>query len=66
MRINVGIEVKPWDVPNYIVVIPGNSAASGGIAIGDVDAQVLAQMCDTFRAEVFRKAGKSDPVVTKR
>lgn len=27
----------------------------------DVPAEDLAEMCDAFRAEVFRKAGKADP-----
>lgn len=30
-------------------------------SIKDIDAEVLSEMCDQFRASVFQKAGKKDP-----
>ena len=30
-------------------------------ALAEVDAETLATMCEDFRKEVFRKAGKADP-----
>jgi hypothetical protein len=30
-------------------------------SLKEVDAETLAKMCDDFRAEIFRKAGKPDP-----
>jgi hypothetical protein len=31
-------------------------------SLKEVDAETLAKMCDDFRAEIFRKAEKPDPV----
>jgi hypothetical protein len=56
----INIPLKPWVTPNFVV---GDTAPTRGAAwpLKDVDAEVLAQLCDDFRAEVFRKAGKDDP-----
>ena len=60
------IELKPWMVPNYCIqVVPPRRRQDIQEAptypLAEVDAETLAQMCDDFRAEVFRKAGKPDP-----
>lgn len=63
----VALEVKPWIVPNFVLIeTPPGLRQDGwkpmpGMALKDVDPDVLSQMCDQFRTEVFEKAGKQDP-----
>jgi len=68
------IELQPWMTPNFITgVMPVgkrqdgfNPDAAPKWHIGDVDAETLAEQCDRFRAEIFRKAGKIDPADNSR
>ena len=55
MAVKLGIDVKPWIVPNFVIV------GSMSLSLDVVEPDVLAQLCDEFRAEVFRKAKKADP-----
>lgn len=61
------IEVQPWLVPNFVTgKMPAGNRQDGIVeppkwALSDVEPDVLASMCNAFRAEVFRKAGKPDP-----
>jgi len=61
------IQFRQWVVPSFCVQeLPPRPRQDGlkdapSWALSEVDADVLAQMCDDFRAEVFRKAGKADP-----
>jgi hypothetical protein len=64
----VRISVTPWIVPHHILLelpykrTPGSAPREAtAIPLESVDPQVLAQMCDQFRATVFEKAGKEDP-----
>ncbi len=63
----IRLKLKPWNSPNYVIAeMPPRLRQDGwtepaGIPLAEVDADVLAQMCDAFRADVFRKAGKPDP-----
>lgn len=67
MSANVKIELLPFGTPNFVIlVMPPDSPAvprgdSPKLALKDVDAQALADLCDQFRAEIFQKAGKPDP-----
>lgn len=61
------VELRPFGVPNFVtqVVLPGKRQE--GIkeprthALSELDANTLSDMCDDFRLEIFRKAGKEDP-----
>lgn len=61
------IELLGFTVPNYAIQkMPPRSRQEGMIeapkyALADVPAEDLASLCDQFRGEVFRKAGKADP-----
>ena len=61
------IMLNPWIVPNYVTAKMAPRPRQEGFQEGpkwhlsEVDADTLAEQCDKFRAEVFRKAGKSDP-----
>ena len=61
------LDLHPWTVPNFCIVKMPSRVRQDGLgeapkfALAEVDAETLAQLCDDFRAEVFRKAGKPDP-----
>ncbi len=63
----LGIELNPFLTPNFVIVRqkPGlrqhGFKKSRSVAIRDLDADTLAGLCDEFRRDVFRKAGKEDP-----
>ena len=64
-----GIEIPrlPWNVPNFVLLQGPVGRRQDGpqqgmtLPLASVQAEVLAEMCDEFRAEIFRKAGKVDP-----
>ena len=66
-KVSQSFEVQPWLVPNCVIFKMPSRPRQDGIpeapklALSECDSATLAQMCDAFRAEVFRKAGKSDP-----
>jgi len=43
---------------------PAGMVESPKFRLEELDAPDLAKLCDDFRAEVFRKAGKQDPNTT--
>lgn len=47
--------IQPWPVPDFALI------DDQSVALADIDAGVLDQMCCDFRDEVFRKAGKENP-----
>jgi len=67
------IELQPWTTPNFITgKMPVgqrqdgfNQDAAPKWHVRDVGAETLAEQCDRFRAEIFAKAGKSDPANVK-
>lgn len=63
----VKMKVQPWATPNYVRLVAPPSTRQEGLKeapalhVKDVDAEVLSQLCDDFRATVFKEAGKEDP-----
>lgn len=63
----VKMKAQPWPTPNYVSLVQPVAARQDGwkdnpkLHVKDVDAEVLSQMCDEFRATVFKDAGKEDP-----
>ncbi|MHB1260359.1 MAG: hypothetical protein ACYC2H_01450 [Thermoplasmatota archaeon] len=61
------VELLGFTVPNFVIQkMPPRSRQEGmaeapKYALADVPAEDLASLCDHFRSEVFRKAGKADP-----
>jgi hypothetical protein len=61
------VDLNPWMTPNFVTGKVSPRARQEGMTegpkwhISDVDADTLSQMCDDFRAEIFKKAGKADP-----
>lgn len=62
------IKLRPFTVPNFAIQVAGPVRRQDGFRespsypLSEVDAETLARMCDDFRAAVFAKAGKPDPV----
>lgn len=65
------VELLGFTVPNFVSQkMPPKSRGEGFVeapkyALTDVPAEDLASLCDHFRAEVFRKAGKADPAAER-
>lgn len=63
------VETVPWITPNFVrIQMPARPRQEGvnfkdseGFRLEDVDVDTLSEMCDQFRADIFRKSGKKDP-----
>lgn len=70
MSLEQKIKLQSWLTPNFVrFVMPPRKRQDGfqetpGLPLKEVDADTLAALCDEFRAEVFKKAGKTDPAST--
>lgn len=64
MKVQLEFEIKPFTTPNDVRrlrnAMPTEDAE--GISLSDLDAQTLDRLCDQFRDDVFRKAGKTRPL----
>jgi hypothetical protein len=62
------IQLQPFRTPNFaLAVMPPSKRGDGFVQapsypLRDLDASELSDMCDAFRAEVFEKARKADPM----
>lgn len=67
----VKIDLLPFTTPNYVLQRMPPRPRQDGLTFApkyplcDVPADDLAALCDQFRAEIFRKAGKSDPAASQ-
>lgn len=69
MKATIEIELQPFTVPNFVRPAPkqrakGENVSSdetAAIALSDLSATTLDMMCDDFRREIFKKAGKQQP-----
>lgn len=68
--VNIKLKIKPFSVPSYVSVDTGIvSLKQDGIQplpsyeLKDLDEDTLSDLCYEFRAHVFLKAGKQDPMV---
>lgn len=65
---SIKVDLCPWSVPNFVRLrTPARPRQEGikpdseGLPLSVVPVEALVQLCEEFRAEVFRKAGKPDP-----
>lgn len=66
MKANIEVPIQPFSIPHFVrrdkkAAGPGDPEAEAAFELSAVDAQTLSALCDQFRAEVFKKAGKADP-----
>ena len=67
MKVNIEVDLIPFKTPNYILVRqkPGKKEdgfkEATNLPLRELDSLTLAKLCDDFRAEVFKKAGKQQP-----
>ncbi len=65
----INMKLKPFQTPNFVSLdLPprprqaGFNAEPPTLPLKELDAEALSALCEDFRAEVFRKAGKVDPL----
>jgi hypothetical protein len=68
MNLKIDLEIEPFKAPGAVFLVnpPGKKEDGfdykfGTIPTARLDAAVLSELCDKFRAEVFARAGKDDP-----
>ena len=66
MTIEALIKLQPFRVPNFVLTDPKIGKREDGFyekpkyALNELDAATLDLLCEQFREDVFRKAGKMD------
>jgi hypothetical protein len=68
---DITIRIKPLAVPSHAFInLPGMGDGPGGrgdnvhrIPLKDLSEEALDELCQNFRAGVFRVAGKQDPTL---
>ena len=69
MKVNIEIELKPFNVPNFVVIVDNkeHSRTEGAatLTLSEVGSENLHIMCNEFRASVFKKAGLAEEDETK-
>lgn len=62
MKARVSIEVRPFNVPDYVTLIADQGDTTvASVQLTELEADALSALCELFRAEVFKKARKTDP-----
>ena len=67
MKVHIEIKLKPFTTPNYVLVDESAKPKDQGFSeskkfsLSELDAATLSSLCDEFRREVFKKAGKREP-----
>lgn len=68
MKAVIEIELQPFTVPNFVLPVEKVGKREDGFKesrsfpLSEIDAITLSAMCYEFRREVFRKAGKDQPI----
>lgn len=67
MKVTLQVELQPFQTPNFVLAVPKPRKREEGMKeatsypLSDLDALTLHKLCEQFRDEVFRKAGKEQP-----
>ena len=67
MEVNVKIKIKPFRVPNNVIIEGPPVAKEDGfkpaesMPLSALDASTLGEMCEAFTRGVFERAGKQRP-----
>ena len=66
--VQIKMQIRPFSIPAFVrIETPPRPRQDGlqespSMALEELSAEVLSSLCDEFRAAVFAKAGKADPV----
>ena len=66
------VDLLGFTTPNFVIQkMPPRPKQDGLVeapkyALSEIPAEELSSLCDHFRAEIFRKAGKPDPKESQR
>ena len=64
IKLDSHIEVQPFRVPNFAMLkktVSTDLDRDEKVPLAAISAEDLERLCDNFRSEVFRKAGKEFP-----
>lgn len=67
MKATLQVELQPFQTPNFVRAVQKPGKREDGMQeapcypLSDLDSLTLDKLCNAFRAEVFRKAGKEQP-----
>ena len=67
MKATLQVELQPFQTPNFVRAVAKPGKREDGIQeapsypLSDLDPLTLDKLCNEFRDEVFRKAGKEQP-----
>ena len=67
MKATLIVELQPFQTPNFVRAVAPPGKREDGMQetacypLSDLDSGTLDRLCNEFRAEVFRKAGKEQP-----
>ena len=67
MNIETKVKLQPFRTPNFVLVESHVAPRQQGLvespkyALKDLDEATLDLLCDQFREDIFKKAGKQDP-----
>ena len=67
MKATIQVELQPFTIPNYVRSVERPGKKEDGFVetiaypLSDLDSFTLDRLCQQFRNEVFRKAGKEQP-----
>ena len=71
-NIKVWIDLKPFTVPNYVLVEQSAKPRQDGFSespkyeLKELSESTLDSLCRQFREDIFAKAGKTDPYLEER
>lgn len=71
MKTTIEIKLKPFAVPNFVLVEEQPKERQEGFsegrkyALNELDAETLESLCWKFKQEVFAKAGKQVPPIAE-
>lgn len=69
MKTKIEVDLKPFIVPNFVLIAPKAGLKQDGFKVGDkyalsqLDSEILLKMCEEFKMSVFEKAGKKIPSI---
>lgn len=70
VNMHISVPLRPFSIPSFVIAVAQPRPRQEGPTLSpswplsDLDVTTLSDMCDQFRADIFKKAGKTDPRAT--